>query len=688
MNPDIPAPGGSLSAEYPWPRYKPIFSGLACVMALFAAAAVFAWQFKRQWTPLERYYFPAFVRTAHVSASRNPYLRPARTWEVLVIRFHARRRFAVDRDVRWVPAPPGARKNALAFTLAPSAIEQGATGLAWESVRLNDSAFHAWLGYWIFGGRSLRQLLRTPCYAGFLDLGVLLPLAIGWDRRKAAERRQPHRLRGANLASRTGYHRGRRNLTGIGWMTKGPASVWERLHMAQRERKVVRISRRTESEHILIMGDTGSGKSSLIRQLLHQIAARGDTAIVYDPAIEYMPEFFDSDRGDVVLNPLDARMPYWSPSNELLHDAEADTLAKSLYPDGDRELEFFVDSPRRVFAYLMKFRPTPEDLCQWIEKPDTEIRRRLAHTSLAAYIEETAPQQRAGVIAGLDRFARAIQLLPLPTTNCREWSATKWSEERAGWLFFTSTPPTRDRLKPLISLWLDFLIMRLTAQTHSPQRPVWVIIDELASLQKLPTLLLALTESRKSNTRIVIGFQGKSLMEKHYGQEAETMLSQPRTRFFLRTAEANAAEWASRSVGDVEVEHVRRGQNTGPWGMERGKSATVDRRTERAILASEISDLEDLTGYFKVPGYTLRLEFAPIPPRLTQPVTIFRNAPDYSVPPLTKVPAENPRRQRRTAGHRRSDETAPEAVTSVNNDRGLERSEPSGDTYSTVDAKQ
>lgn len=69
--------------------------------------------------------------------------------------------------------------------------------------------------------------------------------------------------------------------------------------------------------------------------------------------------------------------------------------------------------------------------------------------------------------------------------------------------------------------------MRLTAQSHSPQRPVWVIIDELASLQKLPSLLLGITESRKSNTRMVLGFQSKSLLEKHYGEEAKAILSQP-----------------------------------------------------------------------------------------------------------------------------------------------------------------
>ena len=81
------------------------------------------------------------------------------------------------------------------------------------------------------------------------------------------------------------------------------------------------------------MGDSGTGKSALIRQILCQLEDRGDTAIVYDPALEYTPQFYDPARGDVILNPLDVRSPYWSPGDELRHDAEALTLATSLFPD-------------------------------------------------------------------------------------------------------------------------------------------------------------------------------------------------------------------------------------------------------------------------------------------------------------------------------------------------------------------
>ncbi|MGH9773285.1 MAG: type IV secretion system DNA-binding domain-containing protein, partial [Candidatus Acidiferrales bacterium] len=451
---------------------------------------------------------------------------------------------------------------------------------------------HGWLSQWIYGGRSLWQLCRGAWYAGLLMLAILLPFAIRKDRREARKRRLGFPLKGAHVVSRSQYHRQIRDLTGVGWVTTDGASLWERASMEKEERKVVRVARKHETEHFLFAGDTGTGKSSLIRQLLIQVRDRKETAIVYDPAREYLPQFFDPERGDVILNPLDARMPYWSPADELLHHAEADTLAKSLYPDRDRENRFFVESPRKIFAHLLKYRPTPEELCHWIANPDPEIDRRVARTPLDAIISKAAPQQRSGVLSGLERVSSIFELLPRSTKNSRRWLATEWAENRTGWLFLTTTPETRERTRPLLSLWLDFLILRLTAQNDYGLRPVWVILDELASLETLPTLPLALTESRKSNTRIVLGLQGRSQVEFRYGREAEAMLSQPSTKIFLRTSEPRAAEWVSKCIGDVEIEHLREGRTSSYTGLYANRNGTVDRRIEAAILASEISNLE------------------------------------------------------------------------------------------------
>ena len=69
----------------------------------------------------------------------------------------------------------------------------------------------------------------------------------------------------------------------------------------------------TECEHFLITGATGAGKSMAIRSLLRQLQARGELAIVVDPECEYVSEFYRRARGDLILNPVDERCPYWSP---------------------------------------------------------------------------------------------------------------------------------------------------------------------------------------------------------------------------------------------------------------------------------------------------------------------------------------------------------------------------------------
>ena len=92
---------------------------------------------------------------------------------------------------------------------------------------------------------------------------------------------------------------------------------------------------------------------------------------------------------------------------------------------------------------------------------------------------------------------------------------------------------------------------------HSGNKPVWFVLDELASLQRLPQLTTAITENRKSNNPMVLGFQGKAQLEALYGHIAEVMLSQPATKIFLKTSEPNAAEWISKAIGEVEIERFR-----------------------------------------------------------------------------------------------------------------------------------
>jgi type IV secretory pathway TraG/TraD family ATPase VirD4 len=397
-----------------------------------------------------------------------------------------------------------------------------------------------------------------------------------------------------------------------------------------------------ESSHLLIMGDSGTGKSAMIRQVLRQLEDRGDTAIVYDPALEYTPQFYDPARGDVILNPLDVRSPYWSPGDELRHDAEALTLATSLFPDRHHENPFFTEGPRRIFAHLLTFRPTAEELASWLCHED-ELDRRVRGTSYAAMIDRQAPAQRSGVLASLNMVADTLKLVPAERDTSQRWSASSWARQRQGWLFLTSTPETRTRLVPLTSLWLDMLVLRLMNVGPPSRRPVWFILDELASLQRLPQLHTAITENRKSNNPVVLGFQGRSQLETRYGHDAEAMLSQPATKIFLRTSEPNAAKWIADTIGDVEIERLRESRSNGQWGQQ---SYGLERQVEPLVMASEISGLAALRGYLKLGNLVARLHvpFIDLPTRhpafIERPVQSLRTA---SVPAASPIePVETP----------------------------------------------
>ena len=310
------------------------------------------------------------------------------------------------------------------------------------------------------------------------------------------------------------------------------------------------------------MGDSGTGKSALIRQILTQIEARGETAIVYDPALEYTPQFYAPDRGDAILNPLDARSPFWTPADEWRHEAETLTLATSLFPDRPHENAFFTEAPRRIFAHLLTLRPTPEQLAWWLCHED-EIDRRLAGTAYAAMIDRQAPAQRSGVLASLNMVADTLSCsrrngtprgagAPRPGRTPAPRLAV--SHQHAG-----NAPAPRAAHEPLAGH------ARAAAdESGAGPAPIrtWFVLDELASLQRLPQLHTAITENRKSNNPVVLGFQGRSQLETRYGHDAEAMLSQPATKIFLRTSEPHAAKWIADTLGDIEIERLRESRSS------------------------------------------------------------------------------------------------------------------------------
>jgi type IV secretory pathway TraG/TraD family ATPase VirD4 len=526
---------------------------------------------------------------------------------------------------------PGGKEIHIA--LSPAATAQGFTSFFRGPERkFADASIQRWLQTMIFSGDDLLSsygpaLIEAACVVIFL-----LCFAVPWDFKRGKRLKYGRLLRGPEMLPPAEFNRALKG-DGMGIRTNEKGTI-------------VRLPARAEAKHIEVMGDTGVGKTTLLIQMLSQIEDRDESAIVYDPAGEFIQRFYRENRGDIVLNPLDARSPYWSPSSELRSPAEARTIATSLYqPTSDKQGEFFTETPQKVFAHMMKYRPTPQELVEWMSDPE-EIDRRVEGTELAAMISKDAPDQRNGVLGSLGLIADSLRLLPTrEQAGEREWSATEWADNRKGWIFLPGTEAEQEALRPLHSLWIDLLILRLLTLPKPGQKRAWFVLDELATLQRLPQFHTALTKGRKSNNPIIFGYQGKAQLEVIYGHLAEVMLSQPATKIVLKTGEPKAAKWASELIGEIEIERMR---ETVADGKRAGKSFTLDRQIEPLVMSSEIEGLDDLHAFLKLGNHVTRFSFPHMDRPLIAPALVPREIPEEDLwlnplaPQVRKTPPTGP----------------------------------------------
>ena len=573
-----------------WPPHSPIYTYGTVFMAVILTGLFVYCRFTFGNGPLQRFYMPIYIRSsvaAVIGANRKDNYRM-----LMISGGGIPPRLATNGDVTDGNTPePGGKP--IPVTLSQTALQHGYV-LPYLGPQQSyfDVLLNAYLKSAVYGGNSLFDLYKLPLFFGLVSLFVQLPFSITKDIQRRKQLRYGRRLKGPEMMTPREFNT-RVEGDGIGIKTDGMKAM-------------IRIPERAEAQHIQIIGDTGAGKTAIMLQILRQIRSRGDSAIVYDPAREFVQRFYDPNNGDVILNPLDKRCPYWGPSEELRRRSEAKALAVSLFQSPqDKKGEFFIESPQKIFAFLMAYGPTPEELVKWMSDPQ-EIDRRVKGTEHAHLIDPKAEHQRAGVLGSLGLVADSLRLLPKKGEGNGEWSATEWAETRQGWIFITSLPAEREALRPLQSLWIDLLVLRLLNEPTEGQKRAWFVIDELASLQKLPQLHTAITENRKSKNPVILGFQGKAQLEYLYGHLAEVMLSQPATSVWLKTKEPTAGEWVSKFIGKVEIERLR---ETHFDGSRAGRNFALDRQIEPLVMESEISGLPDLHAYMKYENYVTRFSF-------------------------------------------------------------------------------
>lgn len=413
------------------------------------------------------------------------------------------------------------------------------------------------------------------------------PLWIGW-----------HRLQGAQLFPLQRLQRrlrGKRRL----WRWQNPDGV----RVAG-----VALPRALEQHHVLLCGSSGNSRTSVMRSVLRQLTIRGAVAIVVDRSQELVAEFYDPARGDVLLNPVDARCPVWSPWDEMTSAGDGEAVVRALLPDlpagSSGSLVSLHASARSVLVTVLQRSQSkdPRKLLPVLAGPREMLARIVAGTAVAAVIERSTPERYVEIVSTLYRAVAGLRFLP--SAGQQQWSARQWGTERKGWVFLTGTERERAEIVPLLSLWLDMLLRQLLAAetAHTQRPPVWVLIDDLASLQRLPHLEVLLGKGTASGIAVMLGMHSLPQVRALYGPGAPTILSAPATKLFLQCSGMETALWCGEQMGWQVVYDpaaVKGGRATSRLGDAPPEGSW---QAEAMVVATELQGLAEGRGYLQVTG--------------------------------------------------------------------------------------
>ena len=382
-----------------------------------------------------------------------------------------------------------------------------------------------------------------------------------------------------------------------------------------------------ETKHFKLIGTTGTGKSTAIRELLGGAIARGDRAVFADPDAGYLADFYDRYRGDIVLNPFERDSVKWDLFAEIQNSYDVEQLASGLIPDCDdpaaREWRGYA---RTFFAAVVRRCHTQgwrdvADLWRLLTIATAdELRPIVAGTPAQPFLDPDNARMFGSIRSVTGSAIAALEYIQQQRATA--FSVRKWVKTRTypSVLFIPYRAGQIAALRTMIAAWMRFAIFEAMNQSQDHDQRLWFVVDELDALGAIDGLKDALARLRKFGCRCVLGLQSVAQVSSTYPHgEAQTIVENCSNTLILRCSgseNGGTSQFASRLIGEREIlrRQISRGRDRDnailARSARRSRSVTDQHVTETAVMPSEIEQLPDLCGYLKSASSAVWLKVA------------------------------------------------------------------------------
>jgi type IV conjugative transfer system coupling protein TraD len=375
----------------------------------------------------------------------------------------------------------------------------------------------------------------------------------------------------------------------------------------------------TEHQHTFITGGSGTGKTVLLSSLIDQIKNNGDIAIIYDKMGSFIPYFYEEGK-DIILNPFDERGVKWSVFSEIRQGKEETDLrsiASGLIPKNKNGDNYWNEQAQNLFIETCKEliklgKANNETLAEFVLKKGFYELREFFKDSDVKQMFENDEQMKTtqSIRSTLVAYTHFLKILKPAQEEDKTFSIRKFIEEGVSettqnggkFLFLSSRSDVHDTLQPLLTCQIDIVINTLLSLKQQKEKNIWIIIDELPSINPIPTLDAGLSQARQFGGSFVLSMQLISQLRDIYGdRKADTMSGNCKTRIVFASPDVNTAKWTAESLGRKEVDEVKEGMTFGANEVRDGVSLSRNNKIEELVIPSEIQMLPNLCFYLRLP---------------------------------------------------------------------------------------
>lgn len=365
---------------------------------------------------------------------------------------------------------------------------------------------------------------------------------------------------------------------------------------------------RDEQSHTMMIGTTGTGKTTQMRDMLSQVRKHRDRAVVFDLTGAFVEAFYNPET-DIILNPMDKRCPSWTLFDEGTSHADFTNVAAAILPvDGGASEPFWILAARTLFVetcikLVKEGKATNQALASKLMMADLKaIHKMLENTVADPLTAPEAARMAESIRAVFNTNAQALRFLP---TDNRRFAITDWIRDEdnpGGILFITSSHNELTLNRSLLTLWMNIAVHTLMRLPRTRQLRTWFFFDEVHALHRLPAIEEGLTTARGFGGAFVLGIHSFAKLAETYGREGAVHLnSLARTKLVLATADRETAEHCSNFIGQREVRMMDEAYSYGFSNIRDAATITPRSEIQPLVIPDDIMKLPNLHGFVVYP---------------------------------------------------------------------------------------